>query len=129
VISTLALFNYYFFTMSINTWGSLKTSGELKLIHNFQLKIQMAKLDRTYYNLIKYQEYIEEFMIQSLFAYALEHIDLNTFSTIDRKSFINPYFINLVKTYHQILQNYVDALKNAHQKCLNVKKHLERKNK
>jgi hypothetical protein len=88
----------------------------------------MAKLDRTYYNLIKYQEYIEEFMTQSLLDYALRHIDLNTFNTIDRQSLINPYFINLAKTYHQILQNYFAALKNAHQKCLEVKKHLEEEN-
>jgi hypothetical protein len=122
-----ALFNYRFFKPSINTWESLKTSGELKLIRNFQIKIQIAKLDRTYYNLIKYQEYIEEFITQSLLNYALKHFDLSTFEAFDNQSITNPYFINVVKTYHQILQNYHNALKNAHQECLKVKKQLEDK--
>jgi len=120
-----ALFSHLFFKPSASTWESLKGSGELKLIQNLQLKIQLSKLHRMYYYLEKHEKNIEMYLQQDLLPYALKHINLMTMKFFDRQSLLEPYFMNLVKTYYFIIQDYFNSLNTAYQLCLKVKQLLE----
>ncbi len=72
------LFEIVLFKSKSNTWITLKESGELKLIRNFQLKIKLENLHIFYWVLDEISEWVSSYFKTHLLSYFLENIDLNT---------------------------------------------------
>jgi len=96
VLTSVVLLNNMFINPNSNTWESIKTSGELKLITDMNLKILLTRLYFSYAGIEEQEQIFVKFLQDNVTLFTLKNWDLKRKVFLNNRMAYDPYFQNLV---------------------------------
>lgn len=113
VLSLDCLLKNVYYEPETNTWESLKASGDLKLINEYELLIMLNELHSSYKEAEYSQRLLDEFVTGKVFDFTLVNFNLKDFRFYDSKNAFTPFYLNLIIGYQALLQGYIYKLNHT----------------
>lgn len=123
------LLNFEYFMPQKITFETMKSSGGMTIVSDFDLRTKIIRLYNFYSGPILFDEMIKKFSDEYTIPYFIKNSDMRNLTEIDLSFFYNRQFSNIVIGYLNIAQQKIKSLERADAECSEliavVKKTLE----
>ena len=125
---TTYLFSFLYnprFTPQRTTYESLKSSGSIGLINDFELRTRLIELYEQYYRgADQYDQAIEEHIRDFLKPYFIHSVDFENDGTVNSNFMKSSEFRNIIFTYRYLFRDKSTFYKKVKEELEGVKKEL-----
>lgn len=105
----------HLFFPKVNTYESIKNSGNLNIITDYKLKETLIKYYQSFEGKKLQEDYYKLYINEYVIPFVYENMDFLNQEIINKKSINNYEFNNLILGYYQLLVQLIDNYKNIYE--------------